>query len=115
MRYEDETLIELLIDKGIDHNLNNRIKPSKHPNISKVMKVLKAMDINYTYFWETDTLVITQQDSILYQKCVLPSPSGISIVVIGYTDDVEAEIEMLCNKLDEILPMDLSYEILGVM
>mgnify|MGYP001575805120 CR=1 FL=1 len=116
MRYEDEMLIDLLIDKGIAPNLNRRIKPSRHPYMKKVCKSLKKNDVGFTYFSETDTLVITQPESVLYQIAILPSLFGISAIVLVHDENnAEQNIQSVSETLDELLPPDIDYEILGVV
>lgn len=116
MRLEDETLIHLLIDKGIDHNLNNRIKPSRHPNMRKVCKALNKNKISFTYFAETDTLVVVQPESILYQIAILPSLFGISAIVLVQNEgNAQQNLETISEILYNLLPPEIDYEILGVV
>lgn len=116
MRLEDETLINLLIDKGIDHNLNNRIKPSRHPYMKKVCRALNKNKISFTYFSETDTLVVVQPDSILYQIAILPSLFGISAIVLVHDENnAQQNLQTMSETLDNLLPPEIDYEILGVV
>tara|TARA_Y100000385_G_C13007599_1_gene600155 strand:- start:394 stop:756 length:363 start_codon:yes stop_codon:yes gene_type:complete len=117
--YEKEILKNLLISVGLNHKIDDRIKPSKHPNMMSVEKALKKHKVNYTYFPFTDSLAVTQTEvsehTSLCHTLMMPSTMGISIVVIiNSNKEVEEVLEEMCVSLDKIIPHEISYDIVGI-
>tara|TARA_R100001594_G_C4050153_1_gene264900 strand:+ start:528 stop:890 length:363 start_codon:yes stop_codon:yes gene_type:complete len=120
MQYEREMIEELLRESGINHRLDNRIKPNKHPYMKKLEVALKINGVNYMYFPQTDSLAVTQVDigrhNLLCHTLMMPSEDGISILmVVNQNDDIENVMEGMAESLDKIIPEGLSYNILGII
>jgi len=105
---------------GISHKLNRRIKPSKHPNMRKLELALKLHGLRYIYFDETDSLAITEVNYHPYMNLcntlMMPTYSGISVLMV-VNNEVEMD-ELVCgmgDALDEIMPEDIDYSIVGVL
>ena len=123
MQYEKEILTNLLLDLGFSCTLNDEIKPNKHPNMAYIEATFNRIGIKYLYFPNTDSLVITEvnmaEDSGVFNSLchtlIMPSQKGISVVVIvNSSASGEEIIEDVCISLDEIIPPDISYEIVGI-
>ena len=121
MRYEIEILKNILKDCGINHRFNSRIKPSKHPKMKVVEYYFKRASVNYMYLSETDSIAVTniQRNSSFVSLChtlIMPSINSLNVLVAindpKHMDDV---IDMVDQSLSRILPVDLEYEVLGVM
>jgi len=113
MMYEKQILNDLLSNLGISHKIDNRIKPIKHPNMASIEKVLKKRKYNYKYFSFTDTLLIKQTS--LCETYIIPSTIGVRILLVITPDkDADEVLESMCSILDEIIPNDISYDIVGL-
>ena len=120
MQYEKEMLVSLLEEVGINHKLDNRITPSKHPYMRTLEKALKRHKVNYMYFPQTDSLAVTQVDegvnSSLCHTLMMPSKAGINILmVLSNNNDLEGLMEQMTQSLDKIIPDHISYSILGIV
>jgi|TARA_R100000734_G_C3288695_1_gene80881 hypothetical protein len=120
MKYEKEILISLLKSRGINHNLKAKIKPSKHPYMKRLEMSLKAHNLDYIYFHETDSLAITEVNYhpylSLHNTLMMPSKDGISILLV--MNSKEKMEELVCemeNTLDVLIPQDIEYSIVGVL
>jgi len=120
MQYEKEMLENLLKESGVEHKLDNRIRPNKHPNMRRLEVALKKHGVNYMYFHQTDSLAVTQVDigehNALCHTLMMPSEDGISILMVVNNDiDLELVMEGISQSLDRIIPKDISYNILGII
>ena len=120
MQYEKEMINELLKEVGINHRLDSRIKPNKHPLMRRLEAALKENGINYMYFPQTDSLAVTQVDfGEHYSLChtlMMPSDYGISILMVVNNDvDMENLMEEMTISLDVVMPDDIPYNILGII
>jgi len=120
MEYEKTMIENLLKQSGINHKLNNRIKPSKHPIMKRLEVALKSNGVNYMYFNDTDSLAVTQveygENSSLCHTLMMPSALGINILmVVNNGSDVDRIMGEMAISLDNILPDDIPYSILGVI
>ena len=113
MTYEKEILNDLLSNSGIGHKIDDRIKPSKHPDMMSVERALKKHKVNYTYFSITDSLAVTQIS--LCNTLIMPSIMGVRIlVVINSNKDADEILEGMCSVFDKIIPHEISYDIIGI-
>ena len=120
MEYEKKMLKYLLEETGINHNFSRSIKPNKHPYMRRLEVYLKAHNLKYIYFPDTDSLAITEVNYHPF-KCLantLMTPSNLGINVMMLINDEYMCDERMYNMecaLDYILLDDLGYNIIGVL
>jgi hypothetical protein len=107
MQYEKEMLENLLKESGVEHQLDNRIRPNKHPNMKRLEVALKKHGVNYMYFHQTDSLAVTQVDigkhNALCHTLMMPSEDGISILmVVNNSIDMELVIKFFTIFASEV-------------
>ena len=120
MEYEKQILKSLLEETGINHKLRKGINPSKHPYMRKLEYYLKAHNLQYIYFPDTDSLAITEINyhpwKCLSNTLMTPSSLGINVMMVVVDESMcDKRIDDMECALDYILLDDLDYSIIGVL
>lgn len=110
----------MLREQGINHKMNGRIKPSKHPYIKAVTKCLRDKNIKYKYFTDSENIVVLSVNDVEHiniKECMIsPNSNGITIISFYSTEDEQKAYDYLLSLqsiVKNIFPVHLNYEILG--
>ena len=122
MRLEMKTLQTIIENSGINHSLSPSIFPNKHPFISDLIKSLKNLSVGYMYYSDTDSVTITNDlPSSRYEPLlnvfIAPSKDALIFMFVLDADSEDYDYEFVMNiheLIDEILPNDTPFEIMGI-
>tara|TARA_Y100001973_G_C5183854_1_gene326579 strand:+ start:1559 stop:1882 length:324 start_codon:yes stop_codon:yes gene_type:complete len=102
---------------GIELKLNDDIKHNKHPYITFLEDYLSDRCVEFMVFEGTDTMVIVDCDSdILKNAVIMPTTQGYSVLVTcKKIDDTDKFLQEVAEALEDIMPPDVCYDVVGVI